>query len=152
VQAVFESSSIHVTVENRSEEPLEILWSEAELAGDFTAPLILRTPGTKEERSLPQQPTSLAPGESEYYQLILGPPGRWQPFSDDKARGFWQASRSLFDLDIDAAPSAEERQHLMQQAVGLEFRLLLPLQQGNNRRDLVLPLRVSGAEVRATYY
>lgn len=115
-------------------------------------PLILSDSGTKEERSLPQQPSSLAPGESDFYDLIPSPPGRWQPFSDDKTRGFWQRSRSLFDLDIDAAPSAEERQHLMQQAVGLEFRLVLPLQLGEKRRDLVLPLRVTGAEVRATYY
>ena len=148
----FESASIHLTVENRSEEPLEILWSKAKLAGDFTAPLILGNSGSKEERSLPQQPTSLAPGESDYYQLILGPPGRWQPFSDEKTRGFWQRSRSLFDLEVDAAPRAEERQRLMQQSVGLEFRLVLPLQMGEDRRDLVLPLRVTGAELRAVYY
>lgn len=145
------SFGVTLTIENRSSYPLDVVWSESRIEGDFEAPLILTEPGTPEERSIPQQPTTVLAGTVQTYSAIAGPPGEWQPFTDDPQRGFWQRERSLFDLDLDNAPE-DERRLAAQRAVGQEIHLVLVLESEGERKRLDLPARVIEAKVRPAYY
>lgn len=145
------SFGVTLTIENRSRSPLDVLWSESRIEGDFQAPLILTDPGSPEERKIPQQPTTVGAGEVSTYSAIAGPPGEWQPFTDDPERGFWQRERSLFDVELDNAPE-EERRLAAQRAVGREIDLVIVFEIEGERRRLVLPARVIEAKVRAAYY
>lgn len=140
-----------ITIENRSPSPLGVIWSECRIEGDFEAPLILTDPGTREERKIPQQPTTVGAGEKSTYSAIAGSPGEWQPFTDEPQRGFWQRERSLFDVELDDVPE-EERRLAAQRAVGREIRLVFVFEIEGERRRLMLPARVTDAQVRATYY
>lgn len=146
------STGARLEIENRSAAPLGVVWSESRIEGAFDAPLILAEPGTYEQRSLPQQPTLVPPGEREQYSTIPGPAGRWQPFTDDENRGFWQRARPMFDLDVDRPDNGHERSALAERALGSELRLVLTLEIEGNRYELGLPARVVEASVRASYY
>jgi hypothetical protein len=152
VDLVLNSSRARLEIENRTEAPLRVIWSEARLEGDFQAPLILAASGTRDERSLPQEPTVLPPAERATYRTIAGPPGRWQAFTNDRDRGFWQSARPMFDLDVHGTSERSARSALAERAVGSELHLVLPLEIEGRRYELRLPVRVSGASVRASYY
>jgi hypothetical protein len=139
-------------IENRTDAPLRVIWSESRLEGDFEAPLILAESGTHDERSLPQEPTVVPPAARARYSTIAGPPGRWQAFTNDEDRGFWQSARPMFDLDVDGAGERDGRDALAERAVGRELRLVLPLEIEGRRYELGLPVRVIRASVRASYY
>jgi hypothetical protein len=152
VDWILNSSRARLEIENRTGKPLRVIWSEARLEGDFQAPLILAESGTRKERSLPQEPTVLPPTERATYRTIVGPPGRWQAFTRDTGRGFWQSARPMFDLDVGGTRERGTRNALAERAVGTELRLVLPLEIEGMRYELALPVRVSGASVRASYY
>lgn len=146
------SSNVRLEVANRTDSPLRVIWSETRIEGDFEAPLVLAEPGTFEQRGLPQQATVVGPGERESYTTIPGPPGDWQPLTDEEDRGFWQRERPMFDLDVDGAEDGSERDALAALAVGREIRLVLALDMGGERHELILPARVVEANTRASYY
>jgi hypothetical protein len=58
----------------------------------------------------------------------------------------------MFDLDVDGTSERGARNALAERAVGKELRLVLPLEIEGRRYELGLPVRVSGASVRASYY
>jgi hypothetical protein len=152
VDWILRSSRSRLEVVNRTEAPLRVIWSETRLEGDFQAPLILADAGTEEERSLPQEATVIPPGGRATYSTIAGPPGHWQAFTNDRNRGFWQSARPMFDLDVDGAAGRHTRNAIAEQAVGREFRLMLRLEIEGMHYELGLPVRVSGASVRASYH
>jgi hypothetical protein len=145
------SRNARLEIENRTGSPLRVIWAESRLEGDFQASLILAESGTQEERSLPQEPSEVPPTARAAYSTIAGPAGRWQAFTDDTGRGFWQSTRPMFDLDVDGAGEGD-RNALAQRAVGRQLRLVLPLEVEGRRYELGLPVQVSAASVRASYY
>lgn len=146
------SWGVSLEVENRGDQPIGVNWSGARLEGSFEAPLVLADPGSRDERRLPQAATVVRPGDRARYQAIPGPPGSWQPFTDEENRGFWQRERPVFDLDVDSVPSEDERNRLARQAVGQILRLVLPLELQGNHQELILPARVVEVTTRASYY
>jgi hypothetical protein len=146
------SRNARLEIENRTGAPLRVIWGESRLEGDFQASLLLADPGTREERSLPQIPTEVPPFTRATYSTIAGPAGRWQAFTDDRNRGFWQPVRPMFDLDVDGAGELSAKSALARQAVGRQLRLVLPLEIEGRRYELDLPVQVSAASVRASYY
>jgi hypothetical protein len=146
------SRTARLVVENRTAAPLRVFWSEARIEGDFEAPLVLSTPGTADARDLPQEPTIVAPADRASYSVIPGPPGRWQHFTNDPDRGFWQMARSMFDLDVAGTGDRRARDALAERAVGSELRLVLSLEIEGARHEFRLPARVVEASVRASYY
>jgi CheY-like chemotaxis protein len=152
VDWILSSRRARLDIENRTDAPLRVIWSESRLEGDFQTPLILAEAGTRHERSLPQEPTVIPPAGRVTYRAIAAPPGRWTAFTNDQDRGFWQSARSIFDLDVDGASERGARIALAERAVGMELRLVLPLEIAGSRYELELPVRVSGASVRGSYY
>jgi hypothetical protein len=146
------STRPRLEVENRTAAPLRVIWSETRIEGDFEAPLVLASPGPRDQRDLPQQPTVVEPGTREKYHTVPGPPGRWQPFTRDESRGFWQGARPMFDLDVNGAPGKRERNALAERALGSELRLVLVLEIDGRRHALRLPARVAEVSTRASYY
>lgn len=146
------SRGADLRVENRGDAPLALHWDGARLEGDFAAPLVLASPGSFEERDLPQRPTTLPPGGEETYSLILGPPGPWQPFTDDPDHGFWTLRRPLFDLDVDAASGSAARLETARRALGHELRLVLPIGVEGAEGEIAVPVRVADVRVRPTHY
>jgi hypothetical protein len=145
------SSEISLKIENRSSGPLQVLWSESRIEGDFQAPLILGQVGPAEERKLPQQPTTIVSGATATMRAFAGPPGRWQPLTDDPTKGFWQRQRPLFDIDVDKL-SGDERESAVRATVGRSIRLVIVFRSAGERQELVLPAEVTEARVRAVYY
>jgi hypothetical protein len=152
VDWILYSRAARLEIENRTNAPLRVIWSDSRLEGDFQAPLILAAPGTHDERGLPQEPTVITPAGRQTYSAIAGPPGKWQAFGNDPDRGFWQSTRPMFDLDVDGAGERSRRDALAQRAVGQELRLVLSLEMDGRSYELALPVRVVGATVRASYY
>lgn len=146
------SRGAELRVENRGGEPLGLHWDGARIEGDFAAPLVLATPGGREERALPQRPSVLPAGAEETYSLIAGPPGPWQPFTDDPQSGFWTLRRPLFDLDVDGAAGSAARLETARRALGREVRLVLPVERAGTHGELAVAARVADARVRPTYY
>jgi hypothetical protein len=146
------SWGLNLTVENRTEQPMRVFWSDARLEGDFEVSLVLAEPGSREERSIPQEPTVIPPRERARYRVIPGPPGQWQPLTGAEDRGFWQRQRAMFDLEVDQAIGGHGRDQLAQQAVGRTLRFRLPIEIQGRRHDVVLPALIVGAATRPSYY
>lgn len=152
IDVVLSSTGIDLEIENRTEEPLTVYWSETMLDGDYESPLLRADSGPRKELEPPQPPTQVAPGSIARFRLIPGPPGEWQPFTYSENEGFWQRSASLFGLEIDSEDDEDSRRQLAREAIGLDLRLHLPVEILGERNDLILPMEVSEATVRPVYY
>lgn len=142
--------SAHFT--NPADTTAAILWEEATFsygAGDREV-LVSTAPHAGPE--LPQPPT-LIPGSG---QAVIGMLPRshaeWEWFPSRAMGGVWNASSELFGVTLTAGQSKSELQSLAETAIGKRVMIELTVQTGSRVLTHIYDVRVTGAEVFASYH
>ena len=142
--------SAHFT--NPADTTAAILWEEATFSyGSGAAePLVCTAPQAGPE--LPQSPT-LIPSLG---QMIVGMLPRshaeWEWSASRVMGGSWSASSGLFGVTLTPEQSASERRSLAEATIGSKVMIEIPVRTGSRVLTHIFDVRVTGAEVFASYH
>ena len=142
--------SAHFT--NPADTTAAILWEEATFSygSEEPEPLISTAPHADSE--LPQPPT-LIPG---FGVVIIGMLPRshaeWEWFPSRAMGGSWSASSGLFGVTLTSEQSDSERQSLAATVIGKKAMIEIPVRTGSRVLTHIYDVRVTRAEVYASYH
>jgi hypothetical protein len=127
---------------NKTDQPLEIIWSEATVTHrGISEPFLLRYPNTETRNG--------GPG----YHVVLEPIQVIDPLGQATAGAFPKSFRYtdhkyFFDIKPDREQSRAERKATVAKAVGQKVEVSLPMNIPEGRRVYTISLTVHSAEVR----
>ncbi len=146
------SAGLDARCTNPADTTAAILWEEATFSygSEEPEPLISTAPHADPE--LPQPPT-LIPG---FGVVIVGmlpqSHAEWEWFPSRAMGGSWSASSELFGVTLTSEQSDSERQSLAATAIGKKAMIEIPVRTGNRVITHIYDVRVTGAEVYASYH
>ena len=142
--------SAHFT--NPADTTAVILWEGATFSygSDEPEPLVSTAPHAGPE--LPQPPT-LIPG---FGVVIIGmlpqSHAEWEWSANRAMGGSWSASTDLFGVTLTPEQSDSERQNLAATAIGKKVMIKIPVRTRDRVLTHIFDIRVTGAEVYASYH
>ena len=142
--------SAHFT--NPADTTAAILWEEATFSygTDAREPLLSTAPHAGPE--LPQAHTVIpGPGQMVVGMLPLSH-AEWEWFPSRAMGGSWKASSELFGVTFTSEQNKSERRSLAETAIGQRVMIELPVRTGSRKLTHIFDVRVTGAEVYASYH
>jgi len=142
--------SAHFT--NPADTTAAVLWEEAKFSygAEEREALVSTAPHAGPE--LPQ-PRTLIPA---FGQMVVGMLPRshaeWEWFPSRAMGGSWNASSGLLGVTLTAGQSKSELQSLAETAIGKRVMIELTVQTGSRELTHIFDVRVTGAEVFASYH
>ena len=154
VKVVWSASSAGLSAHftNPADTTAAILWEEATFSygAEEREALVSTAPHAGPE--LPQPPT-LIPG---FGQMAVGMLPRshaeWEWFPSRAMGGSWNASSEFLGVTLTAGQSKSELQSLAEAAIGKRVMIELTVQTGSRVLTHIFDVRVTGAEVFASYH
>lgn len=153
-----ESFGIELLFQNKTDEPVNVLWSEAYVryqsqkepfvCASFCSCTNDCNPRIRE--LIPKQ-TTVAANKSAGFSIHPRSQVRWQDFTDPSTGGFWQP-KPLFDLYLSPAQDDDGRYKLAQRTTGKDLQVFLPLEIHRRRVHYLFQIRVNEAKVHPSYY
>ena len=76
----------------------------------------------------------------------------WEWLASRAMGGSWKASSGLFGVALTSEQSKSERRSLAQTAIGSKVMIKIPVRTGSRVLTHIFDVRVTGAEVYASYH
>ena len=147
------SHAIGVRFTNRADTTAMLVWANMTIAdetGDEAQLVRVTSPSAGPE--LPQPPTDVPAGGSVAFDCFPVTLAEFEWHPNRAMGGFWHATKGLFGVELDAAEGNDERLALAEAATGRKFRIRVPVMVGARTIVHIFDVRVTGAEVYASYH
>ncbi len=146
------SAGLNAHFTNPADTTAAILWEEATFSYGSGEPEPLISTAPHADPELPQPPT-LIPG---FGVVIVGmlpqSHAEWEWFPSRAMGGSWSASSGLFGVTLTSEQSDSERQNLADTAIGKKAMIEVSVRTGSRVLTHIFDVRVTGAEVYASYH
>ena len=146
------SGGLNAHFTNPADTTAAILWEEATFSYGSAPPVPLISTAPHAGPELPQPPT-LIPG---FGTVIVGmlpqSHAEWEWFANRAMGGSWNASAELFGVTLTSEQSDSERQSLAETAIGKKAMIKISVRTGDRVLTHIFDVRVTGAEVYASYH
>ncbi len=147
------SHAIGARFTNHADTTAMIVWANTTIADESgeEVPLVrVTSPASGPE--LPQPPTNVPAGGSVAFDCFPVSLAEFEWHPNRSMGGFWRASKGLFGVELDTAAGDDERLALAEAATGRKSRIRVPVMVGARTIVHIFDVRVTGAEVYASYH
>jgi hypothetical protein len=137
---------------NPADTTAMILWDEATFSygSEEPEPLISTAPHAGPE--LPQPPTLIPRFGTVIIGMLPESHAGWEWSASRAMGGSWSASSGLFGVTLASEQSDSERQTLAETAIGKKAMIKISVRTGDRVLTHIFDVRVTGAEVYASYH
>jgi hypothetical protein len=146
------SAGLNAHITNPADTTAAILWEEATFSygSGEPEPLISTAPHAGPE--LPQPPTLIPRFGVVIVGMLPQSHAEWEWFASRAMGGSWSASSGLFGVTLTSEQSDSERQSLAATAIGKKAMIKISVRTGDRVLTHIFDVRVTGAEVYASYH
>lgn len=140
----------HVT--NPADTTASILWEEATFSyvPVEDEPLVATAPQAGPE--LPHPPTAIPARGQMIVGMLPRSHAEWEWSTNRAMGGSWRAVTGLFGVEFTEEQSESDRRALAESAVGRKAVIEIPVRTGSRVLTYIFDVRVTGAEVFASYH
>jgi hypothetical protein len=145
------SSGLDAHVTNPADTTAAVLWERSSFAYESgeSEPLIGTAPHASPD--LPQPPTMIPGGGQMIVGMLPRSHAEWEWLPNRAMGGTWEASSGLFGVEFESEQTESEFRSLAETALGKKAKITLVVRTGSRVVTYIYDVRVTGAEVRATY-
>ncbi len=146
------SAGLNAHVTNPADTTAAILWEEATFSygSEEPEPLVCTAPHSGPE--LPQPPTLIPRTGQMIVGMLPRSHAEWEWAASRAMGGSWKASTGLFGVTFTSEQSKSERRSLAETAIGSKVMIKIPVRTGSRVLTHIFDVRVTGAEVYASYH
>jgi len=146
------SAGLNAHFTNPADTTAAILWEEATFSygSGEPEPLISTAPHAGSE--LPQPPTLIPRFGVVIVGMLPRSHAEWEWSASRAMGGSWKASSELFGVALTSEQSDSERQSLAATAIGKKAMIRISVRTGDRVLTHIFDVRVTGAEVYASYH
>ena len=137
---------------NPADTTAAILWEEATFSYGSAPPVPLISTAPHAGPELPQPPTLIPRFGVVIVGMLPQSHAEWEWFANRAMGGSWKASSELFGVTFTSEQSDSERQSLAATAIGRKAIINISVRTGDRVLTHIFDVRVTGAEVYASYH
>lgn len=139
-------------VTNPADTTASILWEDATFSYDSGDPEPLVATAPHAGPDLPQPPTVIPARGQMIVGMLPRSHAEWEWSTNRAMGGSWRSSTGLFGVEFTTEQSEAERRSLAEATVGRKAMIEIPVRTGSRVLTYIYDVRVTGAEVYASYH